>query len=62
MKLLALASASMDSYLSPTIENGVPIPHFFDDPTDEALLNLACFLDALLDVTDVRSIISIRLL
>eukprot|EP01122_Echinamoeba_exundans_P007702 TRINITY_DN2427_c0_g1_i2.p1 TRINITY_DN2427_c0_g1~~TRINITY_DN2427_c0_g1_i2.p1 ORF type:complete len:222 (-),score=21.69 TRINITY_DN2427_c0_g1_i2:114-737(-) len=43
-------------------ENGVPIPHFFDDPSDEALLNLMCFLDALLVAADVRSIISIRLM
>ncbi|KAG0300039.1 Nuclear envelope morphology protein 1 [Dissophora globulifera] len=41
-------------------ENGIPIDSWIDDPTDEALLDLLPFLDALRFTEDVRSILSLR--
>ncbi|KAG0237502.1 Nuclear envelope morphology protein 1 [Actinomortierella wolfii] len=41
-------------------ENGIPIDSWFNDPKDEALLDLLPFLDALRFTDDVRSILSLR--
>jgi len=40
--------------------NAIPIPNFFGNEADDALLNLLPFLDALRWTTDVRSILSLR--
>ncbi|KXS09491.1 hypothetical protein M427DRAFT_64007 [Gonapodya prolifera JEL478] len=41
-------------------DNGVPIEGWVSDPKDEALLDLLPFLDALRFVSDVRSVLSLR--
>lgn len=41
-------------------QNAIPINSYFYDPSDEALLNLLPFLDALRFVNDVRSVLSRR--
>eukprot|EP01097_Dermamoeba_algensis_P006134 TRINITY_DN3864_c0_g1_i2.p1 TRINITY_DN3864_c0_g1~~TRINITY_DN3864_c0_g1_i2.p1 ORF type:complete len:231 (-),score=41.57 TRINITY_DN3864_c0_g1_i2:242-934(-) len=42
-------------------ENALPISHFYGDQSDEALLELIPFLEAIQFVNDVRSILSLRL-
>ncbi|XP_078439628.1 uncharacterized protein LOC144709851 [Wolffia australiana] len=42
------------------VNNGIPIKSWFDDPSDCALLNLLPFLETLVDVDDVRPVISKR--
>lgn len=39
-------------------QNAIPIPSWFSDPNDTALLNLLPFLDALRFTADVRSVLS----
>ncbi len=41
-------------------DNGIPIETWISDPNDEALLDLLPFLDCLRFVSDVRSILSLR--
>lgn len=43
-------------------ENAIPIQNFYEDITDEALLNMLPLLDSLRYVKDVRSILSLRML
>ncbi|XP_072966834.1 uncharacterized protein [Typha angustifolia] len=40
------------------VNNGIPIKSWFDDPTDQSLLQLLPFLETLVDVEDVRPIIA----
>ncbi|CAA6661304.1 unnamed protein product [Spirodela intermedia] len=42
------------------VNNGIPIESWFDDPSDCALISLLPFLETLVDVDDVRPIISER--
>lgn len=39
------------------MNNGIPIETWYDDETDEELLNLLPFLETLVDVDDVRPIV-----
>jgi CTD nuclear envelope phosphatase 1 len=41
-------------------DNALPIETWFEDPTDEALLNLLPLLGGLILLNDVRSILSLR--
>lgn len=43
------------------LDSAIPIAHFFDDPHDEALLDILPCLELLRHVEDVRSILSLRL-
>jgi CTD small phosphatase-like protein 2 len=36
------------------VENGVPIESWYDDESDQELLNMLPFLESLVDVPDVR--------
>lgn len=56
---VALVDNSPNSYtLNP--DNGIPVSGWINDPADEGLLDLLPFLDALKQVDDVRSILSLR--
>lgn len=39
------------------VDNGIPIESWFDDDTDEELLNVLPFLQSLTDAADVRPLV-----